>query len=168
MSMAQSLLPEFDHEMRTTRALVERIPEARADWRPHPKSMTLGQLAAHLTAMIKWGSATIRLTELDIDSPAAAAYAPPRFETTAALVETFDANVRGTRDAIAGASDADLSVDWALIAGGRTVFSMPRVASLRTFVMNHHIHHRGQLSLYLRLLDVPLPSIYGPTADELR
>lgn len=166
MSIAQSLLPEFDHEMRTTRSLVERIPEARADWQPHPKSMTLGQLAAHVTAMIKWGSATIRLTGLDLDSPAAAIYTPPRFETTTALVETFDANVREAREAIAGASDADLSVDWTLIAGGRTVFSMPRVASLRTFVMNHHIHHRGQLSLYLRLLDVPLPSIYGPTADE--
>ncbi len=166
MPIAQSLLPEFDHEMRTTRALIERVPEARGGWQPHPKSMTLGQLAAHVTNMIKWGSATIELTELDLNSPAAAQYTPPRFETTGALVEAFDANVRDTHEAIAGVSDADLMVVWTLRAGDHKILSMPRVAALRTFVLNHHIHHRGQLSVYLRLLDVPLPSIYGPTADE--
>ena len=166
MPIAQSLLPEFDHEMRTTRRLIERIPDGRADWQPHPKSMTLGQLAAHVAAMIKWASGTIRLAELDLSSPGAAQYAPPRFETTAALVETFDANVREARADIAGASDADLMVGWTLRSGEHTILSLPRVAALRSFVMNHHIHHRGQLSVYLRLLDVPLPSIYGPTADE--
>jgi uncharacterized damage-inducible protein DinB len=166
MPIAQTLLPEFDHEMRTTRSLVERLPEARGQWQPHPKSMTLGQLAAHVTAMIKWAGATIRLTELDLSSPDAAQYAPPRFETTAALVEALDANVGAAREAIAGASDADLSVRWTLKSGEHTILSLPRAAALRSFVMNHHIHHRGQLSVYLRLLDVPLPSIYGPTADE--
>jgi uncharacterized damage-inducible protein DinB len=166
MPIAQSLLPEFDNEMRTTRNLIERIPDAQGEWKPHPKSMTLGQLAAHVAAMIKWGGATIRLTELDLASPEAAQYAPPRFETTAALVETFDANVRETREAMAGASDADLSVSWTLRHGEHKILSMQRAAALRSFVMNHHIHHRGQLSVYLRLLDVPLPSIYGPTADE--
>lgn len=166
MPIAQSLLTEFDHEMRTTRALIERVPEARPDWQPHPKSMTLGQLAAHVTTMIRWGSATIKLTELDLAAPEAAQYAPPRFETTAALVEAFDANVRETREAIAGASDEDLLVDWTLRSGNHEILSLPRVAALRSFMMNHHIHHRGQLSVYLRLLDVPLPAIYGPTADE--
>ena len=166
MTIARSLLPEFDHEMRTTRSLLERLPEARGQWQPHPKSMTLAQLAAHVTAMIKWVNATINLTELDFSSPEAAQYAPPRFETTAALVETFDANVRAAREAIAGASDADLMAGWTLRNGEHKILSLPRVAALRSFVMNHHIHHRGQLSVYLRLLDVPLPSIYGPTADE--
>ena len=166
MPIAKSLLPEFDHEMRTTRKLIERIPETQGDWKPHAKSMTLGQLAAHVTAMIKWGSGTIRLTELDLNSPEAAQYAPPRFETTSALVEMFDANVRDAREAIAGASDEELMVGWTLRSGEHKILSLPRVAALRSFVMNHHIHHRGQLSVYLRLLDVPLPSIYGPTADE--
>ena len=166
MTIARRLLPEFDYETRTTRTLIERVPEARGEWGPHPKSMSLGQLASHITNTIRWGSATIRLAELDLSSPEAAQYAPPRFETTAALVETFDANVREAREAVEGASDADLMAVWTLRSGAHTILSMPRAAVLRSFVMNHHIHHRGQLSVYLRLLDVPLPSIYEPTADE--
>jgi uncharacterized damage-inducible protein DinB len=168
MPIAQALLPEFDHEMQTTRKLIERIPEARADWKPHAKSMTLGQLAAHVASMIKWATATIRLTELDMSSPEAARYLTTPFETTGALVEAFDANVREAREAIAGVSDEDLLVNWSLKNAGQTFFSVPRAAALRSFVMSHHIHHRGQLSVYLRLLDVPIPSIYGPSADEGR
>ena len=166
MPIARSLLPEFDHETRTTRTLIERIPEGRADWKPHEKSMTLGQLAGHVTGMIKWATATIKLSELDLGLPEAAQYAPPQFETTGALVEAFDANVREARGAISGVSDADLLESWTLRNGGQIILSMPRAAALRSFVMNHHIHHRGQLSVYLRLLDVPIPSIYGPSADE--
>ncbi len=166
MPIAKTLLPEFDHEMRTTRNLIERVPEDRADWRPHPKSMTLGQLAAHVTNIPRWAAGSIKLPELDLASPAAAEYAPPQFETTRALVEAFDANVREAREAIKGATDEDLAVVWTLRSGDQKILSFPRTVSLRSFVMNHLIHHRGQLSVYLRLLDIPLPSIYGPTADE--
>lgn len=166
MPIAQTLLPEFDHEMSTTRSLLERVPEERADWKPHPKSMALGALAAHVANLASMGERTISLTEIDLNPPGGSGYTPPRFTSTAELLATFDENVRRTREAISGASDEELGVTWSLKNGGHTVFAAPRAAVLRTFLMNHVIHHRGQLSVYLRLNDVPLPSIYGPTADS--
>lgn len=164
-TIAQSLLPEFDHEVTTTRSLLERIPEAEADWKPHEKSMSLGQLAAHITDLVKWAAVTVTTTEFDVAPPDGESFTPPVFESTARLLGIFDENVRATRAAIGAASDTDLMISWSLKKGGATLFTMPRVLTLRTFVMNHMIHHRGQLSVYLRLKDVPLPSIYGPTAD---
>jgi uncharacterized damage-inducible protein DinB len=166
MTIAESLLPEFEHEMRTTRAVLERVPESQADWKPHPKSMTLGQLASHVVNIVRWGGATFEITELDVASPDAARYAPPKFETTRELVEYFDENVRAARAALSAASDSDFSVPWTLRSGDHTIFKLPRAATVRGFVLSHLIHHRGQLSVYLRLLDVPVPSIYGPSADE--
>jgi uncharacterized damage-inducible protein DinB len=166
MRISQSLLPEFDHEMRTTRAVLARVPERDADWRPHPKSMTLGQLASHVTNIVRWGAGTFELPELDLASADAARYAPPKFETTAGLLEQFDANIAQARAALSAASDEDMRVVWTLRSGAQTIFALPRAASFRSFVMSHLIHHRGQLSVYLRLRDVPLPPIYGPTADE--
>ena len=166
MNISQTLLPEFDHEMRTTRAVLARVPEADAEWRPHPKSMTLGQLASHVTNIVRWGAATFEREELDLASPDAALFAPPKFETTAGLVGLFDANVAAARAALSAAEDSDMAAVWALRSGAHTILAMPRAASYRSFVMSHLIHHRGQLSVYLRLRDVPLPPIYGPTADE--
>ena len=163
MTIAASMLPEFDHEMATTRSLLERVPEGEAVWAPHEKSMTLGRLAAHIAELPGWMNSTIFQTELDFGAPGA--YNPTQFTTTAKLVELFDANVKAAHDALAGVSDADLMVNWALRNGEHVIFSMPRVAVIRGFVINHIIHHRGQLSVYLRLHNVPIPSIYGPTAD---
>jgi uncharacterized damage-inducible protein DinB len=166
MSIAEILLPEFDHEMATTRRLLERVPEADAQWRPHPKSYSLGDLAAHIGRLPKWGRYVFEQPELDLGAPANAALARASFTTTAELVDRFDANVREARTALAATPDEAMRTKWALRNGGTTVFSLPRAAVFRAFIMSHLIHHRGQLSVYLRLRDVALPSIYGPTADE--
>jgi uncharacterized damage-inducible protein DinB len=168
MSIAETLLPEFDHEMANTRRMLELVPAADADWRPHPKSYSLGDLAAHISRLPLWGRFTIEQPELDLGAPANAALARSRFTTTPDLLEQFDRNVREARAALAAATDADMGTTWALKNGGTTIFSMPRTAVLRGFVLSHTIHHRGQLSVYLRLRDVPLPALYGPTADSPR
>ena len=166
MSIAETLLPEFDHEMASTRQMLEIVPAADAGWRPHPKSYTLGDLAAHISRLPMWGRYTLETAELDLGLPENAALARAAFTTTPELVEGFDRNVREARAALAKATDADMGVKWTLKNAGAVIFSMPRAAVLRGFVLSHLIHHRGQLSVYLRLRDVPLPSIYGPTADN--
>lgn len=166
MSIAQSILPEFDHEMATTRKLLERAPEAQFAWKPHEKSMSLGQLANHLAALPFWGVVTMKEVELDMNPPGGPGYQTPKLESVAAMLAEFDKVVSQARAAIAESSDADFMVGWSLKNAGHTLFTMPRIAVLRTFVMNHVIHHRGQFSVYLRMHNVPLPSIYGPTADE--
>ncbi len=165
MSIAESLLPEFDHEMGVTRQLLESVPDGSADWKPHQKSMSLGSLAVHLATIPTWGGLTMTQTEVDENPPGGQAYTLPTFESTAGAVKNFDEAVKTARAAIAAASDGEMMVTWTLKHGGQDIFSMPRVGVLRRLVMNHLIHHRGQLSVYLRLQDVPLPSIYGPTAD---
>jgi uncharacterized damage-inducible protein DinB len=166
MPLSAVFLPEFDHEMRTTRALLERVPENAAAWKPHPKSFSLGELAEHVSSVVRYGAATLQLPELDFASPANARFKTREFTTTRQLVERFDENVRDTRAALSAVTDADFKATWTLRVGDRTVFSLPRSAALRSFIFSHLIHHRGQLSVYLRLRDVPLPPIYGPTADE--
>ena len=168
MPIAQSMLPEFDHEMATTRSLLERVPEDKADWKPHTKSMTLGRLALHLAELPTWGTMAITETEFNLNPPGGLNYPRPTFESTAQLLGIFDENVRTARAALAAISDEELMVSWTLKHGEESLFSMPRVAVLRSMTMNHIIHHRGQLSVYLRLNDVPLPSIYGPSADTER
>ena len=165
MPIAESLLPEFDHETATTRTLLERVPEARAAFKPHAKSMSLGELAMHVSSLPRWAPITLRETQFDTNPPGGQPYAPPLFESTAKMLAAYDEGVQAARAMLASATDAELMVPWALKAGGKTVFTMPRVAVFRSFIMNHAIHHRGQLSVYLRMCDVPLPSIYGPTAD---
>ncbi|HEX2779254.1 MAG TPA: DinB family protein [Gemmatimonadaceae bacterium] len=165
MPLSAALLPEFDHEMKTTRSLLERVPESKAGWKPHAKSMSLGELASHIANLAGWGRYIVAQPELDFAPPGGTPLALPKYRDGAELLERFDANVAATRAAIARASDEDLAGAWTLKNGGRTIFTLPRAAALRGFMMNHGIHHRGQLSVYLRLNDVPLPSIYGPTAD---
>lgn len=166
MTIAGSLLPEFDREMAVTRQLLERVPEGKAGWKPHQKSFSLGDLSLHLATLPTWALSTLEQTEFDINPPGGSGFTPPKYESVAATLKAFDENAKATRAAIAGASDGEMMVSWTFKNAGQTVFSMPRVAVLRSFVMNHLIHHRGQLSVYLRLQDVPLPPIYGPTADS--
>jgi uncharacterized damage-inducible protein DinB len=166
MSLADMLLPEFDHEMAGTRKMLAIVPESAAGWRPHPKSTTLGDLAAHLARIPMWGRYVIERTELDLGLPENRALAQVAFTTSAEVVERFDQNVRETRAVLAKASDGELGTVWTLRNQGQVIFSMPRAAVMRGFVLSHSIHHRGQLSVYLRLQDVPLPSLYGPTADS--
>lgn len=162
MAIAETLLPEFDHEMTTTRKLLERVPEDKFDWKPHAKSFSLGELATHLANVPSWGGETLNKSELDIGGTPRLTAHPSKAE----MLATFDKNATATRAALTGRSDAEFMASWALKREGKTLFSMPKAVVWRSFVVNHVIHHRGQLSVYLRLLDVPVPSIYGPSADE--
>ncbi len=162
MPMVDVLLPEFDHEMTTTRKVLERVPEDKFDWKPHAKSFSLGALAAHVAALPTWGAEALTRSEIDIAGSQPPAAPPSKAE----LMATFDTNVAAARSALAGKTDGELMATWTLKRGGKAIFSMPKANVLRSFVLNHLIHHRGQLSVYLRLLDVPVPSIYGPSADE--
>ena len=166
MTIAESMLPEFDREMGVTRQLLERVPEGKASWKPHQKSFSLGDLSLHVATLPTWAISTLKQTEFDISPPGGSGFTPPTYQSPAATLKTFDENVKSVRAAIASTSDGEMMVSWTFKNAGQTVFSMPRVAVLRSFVMNHLIHHRGQLSVYLRLQDVPLPPIYGPTADS--
>ena len=165
MSIAESLLPEFDREMATTRRLLERVPDGQFDWKPHRKSMSLGRLSEHLGELAQWATMTIQHAGVDLATMARPAdHQPPA--TRRALLDAFDSHVAAARAALVGRTDAELMAPWTLSQGTQQFFTMPKAACLRTFVMNHLVHHRGQLSVYLRMLDVPLPSIYGPSADE--
>ena len=165
MAIKDALLPEFDHEMATTRRLLERVPEAEFAWKPHARSMALGQLAGHIANLPQWCSATLATTVFDLDALPVAT-GPQLPASRAALIEEFDAKVSAARNQLTSTTDAEFMTPWTLKKGGQEVFTLPRISAIRSFVMNHLIHHRGQLSVYLRLKDVPLPSIYGPTADE--
>jgi uncharacterized damage-inducible protein DinB len=165
MAISHSLLPEFDHEMANTRKTLERVPDDRFAWKPHEKSFAMGALATHLSNIPGWANVTIEMSEFDM-SPGGEPLKSPELHTTADVLAKFDENVSKARAAIAGASDEHLFGLWTLLANGEKILSMPRVACLRSFVMNHLIHHRAQLGVYLRLNDIPVPSIYGPSADE--
>jgi uncharacterized damage-inducible protein DinB len=165
MSLPQMLLPEFDQEMASTRRLLEIVPAADAPWRPHPKSYSLGDLASHIAMLPLWGKLVLQQPELDLGLPANASIAQMPFSTEAELLDRFDRHVREARSALASMSDAAMGAAWSLKNRGAPVFSAPRAGVLRSFVLNHMIHHRGQLTVYLRLRDVALPSLYGPTAD---
>ena len=160
MSFAETFLPEFDQEMASTRKAIERVPTDKGTWKPHPKSFALGHLAQLVSTMPGWITNMATQTELNLAT--SAGYS---FESTETLVARFDKLVAEARAAIAALSDADILVPWSLKHGDRVLFSTPRGETIRS-TLNHLIHHRGQLTVYLRLIDVPVPSIYGPTADE--
>ena len=166
MSLSAVLLPEFDQEMANTRRCLERCPDDFG-WRPHAKSPTLGWLASHLANLPAWGVMAVRQNEFDLAPVGAPAPRAPEARTRDDLLNTFDRNVAAARDAIESASDVMLAEPWTLRAGERTIFTMPRSGVLRSTVINHIIHHRAQLTVYLRLKDVPVPGMYGPSADEM-
>jgi len=166
MSISQALLPEFDHEMANTRKSLERVPEDKFGWKPHEKSMPMGNLAVHLATLPGWTVQTLQQESLDLAPPDGEPFKLPEAKNTKEVVAMFDQNVADARAALAEATDEQLMKPWSLLMTGKTIFTLPRVAVLRGFVMNHSIHHRAQLGVYLRLNDVPVPSIYGPSADE--
>jgi uncharacterized damage-inducible protein DinB len=163
MSISQMLLPEFDQEMANTRKTLERVPEDKLDYKPHERSMTLGRLAGHIAEMPVWGTMTLTTDSLDLDP---ASYHPHTASSRAQLLAAFDENVAALRGHIANASDQALMADWRMSVKGQHFMTMPRVGVIRSMVLNHIIHHRGQLSVYLRLNNVAVPGVYGPSADE--
>jgi uncharacterized damage-inducible protein DinB len=166
MAIRDALLPEFDHEMASTRRMLERVPEERFAWKPHAKSMALGGLATHVANIPTWAAHAMTNETFDIMPDGTPLPQTPPAASQSALLATFDQNVVAARGVIAAAEDAALMKNWSLLRHGQTIMSMPRAAVLRSFVMNHLIHHRAQLGVYLRLNDVPVPGMYGPSADE--
>ena len=162
MPLAELLLPEFDAEMAATRRVLERVPDGKGSWKPHPKSMSLGGLATHLSNIPHWGGTILNEASFDL---AAAPLNLQEKTSRADILASFDATCRKTRDWM-DKTDGEYQSLWTLRRGGQQIFSVPRVAAFRSFVLHHVIHHRGQLSVYLRLNDVPVPAIYGPSADE--
>jgi uncharacterized damage-inducible protein DinB len=164
--LAALLLPELDAEFASTRKLLERVPQGRNDWRPHAKSMTLSRLAAHVAEVPGWIPPTLTQDSLDIAPPGAPPYQSPELTTTAALLEAFDRNASAGRAALAAAPDNAFEQPWTFLYGGRAFWTKPRLDVYRSFCLNHLVHHRAQLGVYLRLLDIPIPGMYGPSADE--
>ena len=164
MPLIDALLPELDREMGLTRRALERVPDGQFDFKPHPTSVTLGRLAEHLTEMPRWATLTMTLREFEITASRPADYVVPA--TRAAVLAQFDKHLKEGRGHVAGKIDGEFTAPWTLKAGGKEVFTMPKIAVMRNFVLNHMIHHRGQLTVYLRMLQIPVPSIYGPSGDE--
>src|SRR5689334_13304193 len=160
MTIGQSMLDEFDSEMGTTRRVLERVPSDKGQWKPHPKSFAIGHLAQLIARMPGWITGTLRSPSLDLG-----AFQGYTFEKTEALLDVFDQNVREAREALSSATDAALAAPWSLKRGDQVFFTLPAGAVVRQNI-NHLVHHRGQMTVYLRLLDIPVPSVYGPTADE--
>jgi uncharacterized damage-inducible protein DinB len=160
MTIAEKLLPELDQEMKTTRRLLERVPSEKADWKPHPKSFSLAHLTQLVATMPGWITQIVRDGDIDL-----AKSEPYRNQDTESLVRQFDRHVQESRAAVAGMSDEQFGTNWSLKRGDQVLMTMTRDAVVRQTI-NHFCHHRGQLTVYLRMLDVPIPSIYGPTADE--
>ena len=166
MTIAQSMLPEFDHEMANTRKMLERLPDNKLDFAPDPKSMKMARLAGHIAEMPGWGTMTVNTESLDIMPGGKQSMEAMTVKSREQALAEFDKNVKEARTAIAGVSDTDLMKEWKLLANGQTILAMPRVGVLRSMVMNHVIHHRAQLGVYYRMNGIPLPALYGPSADE--
>lgn len=166
MSIAESILPEFEHETANTRKVLERVPEDKLEWKAHPKSNTIGWVAAHLAEIPGWVAGTMQQESWDLNPPGGEPYRTPTATSRKQILEIFDKNVAEAKAALAAAKDPDFFKNWSLLSGGQTLFTMPRMAVIRTFVLNHMIHHRAHLCVYLRLNDVPVPALYGPSGDE--
>jgi uncharacterized damage-inducible protein DinB len=166
MTIGQSMLPEFDQEMQNTRKTLERCPDDKWSWKPHEKSGTVGWLSGHVATMVGWLPVTLSTEELDYAPVNGPGFEPPKITNRKELLAEFDKNVAESRAALSKVSDAEMMKGWTLLAGGKEIFTMPRVACIRGMVMNHLIHHRAQLTVYYRLLGIPVPGLYGPSADE--
>ena len=157
---------EFDQEMANTRKILALVPEDRFDFAPHEKSMKLGYLAGHIAETPGWSVPTVNTAEFDIRPVGGPVYKPFEPQTRDELLSLFDKNVAAAQEAVRGVGDDDLTALWSLLAGGKTLFTMPRIAVLKSMVLNHVIHHRAQLGVYLRINDIPIPGMYGPSADD--
>jgi uncharacterized damage-inducible protein DinB len=161
MSLGEALLMEFDQEAQTTKRVLERVPDDKLTWKPHPKSFSLGQLALHISG----GPGQI-VAAVSQDSAEAPNFSQPEAKSRQEVLETYSKSMASARAALKSMDDARLVSMWSVTKNGKSIMEMPRIAFLRSILMNHAYHHRGQLSVYLRMLDVPVPSIYGPSADE--
>ena len=166
MSIADALLPEFDREMAGTRKTLERIPDDKLAWKAHPKSNTIGWVGSHLANIVSWTIGTLTKDEWDIHPPGEAPFRTKPLESRQEILDQFDANVQAARAAIESTSDEAFLKSWSLLVQGKPVITMPRIGIIRTFVMNHSIHHRAYLCSYLRLNDIPVPGLYGLSGDE--
>lgn len=166
MPISDLLIPEFDEEMNKTRSVLERLPEDKYGWKPHDKSFAMGALATHVAVMMGWLVDTVARDTYDVAPPGQEPYRETPVTSRAALLKRFDQGVTAAREALAGASDDHWMKPWSLLSGGQVLFTLPRYSAVRVFVMNHVIHHRAQLGVYLRLNDLPVPALYGPSADE--
>lgn len=161
-SIAEALLQELHSEAKATRKMLERVPEDKFGWTPHPKSMTLGRLAAHLAETSSWGIMTCEQDEFNMEGE----YTPWTPSSREEILKKFDEDLETFINVLTKTSDEQMMATWRFKMNGQVAFEMPRVAVLRSMILNHSVHHRGQLSVYLRMHDVPLPAIYGPSADE--
>lgn len=166
MSIAQSILPEFEQEMAGTRRVLERVPEDKLDWKAHPKSNTIGWVASHLAEIPGWVEGTLTQDEWEIHPPGGEPYRTPMLKSRQEILDSFDANVAAAKKAIEATSDEAFFKQWSLLNQGKPIVTMPRVGVIRTWVLNHTIHHRAFLCVYLRLNDIPVPGLYGPSGDE--
>ena len=166
MTIGQTMLSEFDEEMKNTRKVLERCPDEKWNWKPHEKSGTVGWLAGHVATMVGWLPMTINTQEFDYAPVGGPGFQPPKIGNRKELLAEFDKNVAESRAALSTVSDAEMMRNWKLLAGGQEIFNLPRVACIRGMVLNHHIHHRAQLTVYYRLIGVAVPGLYGPSADE--
>jgi uncharacterized damage-inducible protein DinB len=166
MSLSELLLPEFDQEMANTRKVLERVPEEKMEWRPHEKSMTLGRLAGHVAELAAWGTSVLTQESIDLTERSKRGEHGFAAQSSEELLRRFDISAAEAREALIKAGDPYLNQNWCLYLEGKAIMSMPRFQAIRISFLNHLIHHRGQLEVYLRLNNVPLPSLYGPSADE--
>jgi uncharacterized damage-inducible protein DinB len=166
MSYAETILPEFDEEMANTRKVLERVPEDKFDWRPHPKSNTIGWNANHLAEIPGYVEGALRELEWDFSPPGGPRYETPKLDSRQAILDSFDKNVATARQALTAVDDAEMDKMWSLLEGGKTIVTLPRTNVIRSFVINHLVHHRAILCVYLRLNDIPVPGMYGPSGDE--
>ena len=166
MTIAELLLPEFDQEMASTRKVLERIPNDKLDWKAHPKSNTIGWVGSHLVEIPSWVEVTLTSDSWDFEPPGGEPYRTPVLASREEMLAEFDKGVAAARAAIERTSDEDFKRDWSLLQGGKALFTMPRYTSIRSFMLNHMIHHRAFLFSYLRLNDMPVPGMYGPSGDE--
>jgi uncharacterized damage-inducible protein DinB len=166
MTYAEQILPEFDQEMANTRKVLERVPADKLDWKAHPKLNTIGWNANHLAEIPAWVEGTLTRDSWDIAPADGEPYRSPKLTSPKAILELFDKNVAAGRKALAAAQDEDMGKMWSLLQAGKPLFTMPRSVIIRSFVLNHLIHHRAHLCVYLRLNGVPVPGMYGPSGDE--
>jgi uncharacterized damage-inducible protein DinB len=166
MRIAETMMPEIEQEMAQTRKTLARVPDDKFSYKPHEKSMEMGALALHIAMMADWGADTLVSDDFDVAPVNGPAYQMPTAKTSAELLALFDKAVERLKTNLAKTDDAAMMKQWSLLQGGRPLFSMPRAAVMRGMILNHMVHHRGQLTVYLRMCNVPVPALYGPSADE--
>ncbi len=166
MSIAASILPELEQEMAGTRKVLERVPDDKLDWKVHEKSNTIGWVACHLAEIPGWVEGTLTQDTWDIHPKGGEPHRTAVLNNRQEILEEFDKNVATAKKLIAAAPDEEFAKSWKLLAQGETLIQLPKLAVIRTWVLNHSIHHRGHLCVYYRLNDIPVPALYGPSADE--